>query len=94
MVVVAPGSMGTAEAMYVADPNYPFIAGIAADCIDMGKNSTLAAMNWLLGQTELRGGYFVSKSFPYVKANLVDSYYKQTLGAIGPLPAEVLELLQ
>lgn len=94
VIVAAPDLGGIAGARYIADPNHPIIGCGAADCIEMGENSIKAALKWLLGNREIRNGYFVSRVYPIVRANLVDGFYKQTRGALGPLPREVLELLE
>jgi hypothetical protein len=59
----------------------------------MGENSVNAAIKWYLGNTEIAHGYFVSRVYPVVKANLLDVYNKTNLEAIGELPQEVLDLL-
>ena len=95
VICAAPDLGGITGARYIADPDHPIVGCGAADCLEMGKNSTCAALKWLLGQeAEVRQGYFVSKVYPIVRANLVDGFYKQTQGVIGPLPSDVLELLE
>ena len=93
VVVAAPDLGGITGARYIADKNYPIIGGVGADCIQMGKNSIHAALKWLLGEkTKMHNIYVVSRVYPIVRANIVDGFYRQTHGALGFLPPEVLEL--
>jgi len=95
VIVAAPDLGGISGARFIADPNHPIVGAGAADCIEMGKNSIRAAIKWKLGKKdEVRGIYTVSKVYPIVRANLVDGFNKQTRGALGDLPREVLELLE
>lgn len=93
VVVAAPDLGGKAGAQYIADPENPIIGAAEADCIEMGENSVNAAIKWYLGNTDIAQGYFVSRVYPVVKANLVDVYNKTNLEAIGELPQDVLDLL-
>ncbi|RLL84424.1 substrate-binding domain-containing protein [Mesotoga sp. BH458_6_3_2_1] len=93
VIVAAPDLGGKAGAQYIADPENPIIGAAEADCIEMGENSVNAAIKWYLGNTDIAQGYFVSRVYPVVKANLVDVYNKTNLEAIGELPQDVLDLL-
>lgn len=94
VVVAAPDLGGKAGATYIADPENPIIGGAEADCIEMGENSIRAAVKWLLGDKEIGQGYFVSRVYPAVRANLVEVYNKTNKEAIGELPQEVFDLLE
>ncbi len=94
VVVAAPDLGGKAGATYIADPENPIIGGAEADCIEMGENSIRAAIKWLLGDKEIGQGYFVSRVYPAVRANLVEVYNKTNKEAIGELPQEVFDLLE
>jgi len=95
VIVAAPDLGGITGAQFIADPDNPIIGSGAADCIEMGQNSIRAAIKWMLGlEDEVGKGYFVSRTYPIVKANLVDGFDKQTRGALGELPQEVLDLLE
>lgn len=95
VIVASPDLGGIVGSRFIADAKHPIVGCGAADCIEMGKNSVRAGIKWKLGkQDEVRGIYTVSKVFPIVRANLVDGFYKQTRGALGDLPREVLQLLE
>lgn len=94
VIVAAPDLGGATGAKYIADPNNPIIGAGEADCVEMGVNSIRAILKYLAGNREIAQGYFVSRVYPIVKANLVDAYNKTNLEAIGPLPQEVLDLLK
>lgn len=94
VVVAAPDLGGKAGATYIADPENPIIGGAEADCIEMGENSIRAAIKWLLGDKEIGQGYFVSRVYPAVRANLVEVYNRTNKEAIGELPQEVFDLLE
>jgi len=95
VIVASPDLGGIVGARFIADPNHPIVGCGAADCIEMGKNSVRAAIKWKLGkQDEVRGIYTAAKCYPIVRANLVDGFNKQTRGALGDLPREVLEMLE
>ncbi|TYB85432.1 MAG: substrate-binding domain-containing protein [Kosmotoga sp.] len=94
VVVAAPDLGGKAGATFIADPENPIIGGAEADCIEMGENSIRAAIKWLLGVKEIGQGYFVSRVYPAVRANLVEVYNKTNKEAIGELPQEVFDLLE
>jgi ribose transport system substrate-binding protein len=93
VIVAAPDLGGITGASFIADKDHPIIGCGAADCIEMGRNSINAALQWLLGE-DLVHIYTVSRVFPIVRANLVDGFYKQTLASGGFLPRSVLELLE
>jgi len=96
VVVAAPDLGGITGARFIANKTHPIIGCGEADCIGMGRNSINAALKWLLGQKEeVRGIYTVSRVYPIVRTNLVDAWYKSGNGpAFGPLPADVLALLE
>lgn len=95
VIVGAPDLGGITGASFIADRDHPIIGCGAADCIVMGRNSIRAALKWALGfEDEVGHGYFVSMTYPIVRANLVDGFYKQTAGTLGPLPRDVLDLLE
>jgi ribose transport system substrate-binding protein len=95
VIVAAPDLGGIVGARFIADINHPIVGCGAADCIEMGKNSVRAAIKWKLGkQNEVRGIYTAAKVYPIVRTNLVDGFNKQTRGALGNLPREVLEMLE
>jgi len=94
VIVAAPDLGGTTGAKYIADPNHPIIGAGEADCVEMGVNSIRSILKYLAGNREISQGYFVSRVYPIVKANLVEAYNKTNLEAIGPLPQEVLDLLK
>lgn len=95
VIIAAPDLGGITGARFIADPNHPIVGAAANDCIEMGRCSSRAAIKWVLGkQDEVSGIYTCSKIIPIVRANLVDGFYKQTRGALGELPRDVLELLE
>ena len=95
VIVAAPDLGGITGANFIADPDYPIIGCGEADCIEMGENSIRAALKWVLGlEEEVGKGYFVSRTYPIVRANLIDGFYKTSRGTMGDLPREVLDLLE
>jgi len=94
VIVAAPDLGGTAGAKYIADPNHPIIGAAEADCVEMGINSIRAILKYLVGNKDIAQGYFVSRVYPIVRANLVEAYNKTNREALGPLPEEVLNLLE
>ncbi len=90
--VAAPDLGGKEGAKFIADPDHPIIGGAAADCIGMGRASAVLALKWLLGEKH-QDVYVTARTYPVVRANLVEGYRKQTRGALGELPDEVMELL-
>ena len=95
VIVAAPDLGGIAGAKFIADPDYPIIGASGSDLIGMGENSINASLKWLLGfEEEVGHGYFVSRVYPIVRANLVDGFSKDTGNAFGELPQDVLDLLE
>ncbi len=94
VIVAAPDLGGVTGAKYIADPNHPIIGAAEADCTEMGINSIRAILKYLTGNKDVAQGYFVSRVYPIVRANLVEAYDKTNREALGPLPEEVLNLLK
>lgn len=102
VIVAAPDLGGITGARFIADPRHPIVGAGDADTIEMGRNSILAAVKWLLAERgvlgvaaeEVRGLYVVSHVVPIARANLAEAFERQTQGALGPLPPEVLRLLE
>ena len=102
VIVAAPDLGGITGARFIADPRHPIVGTGDADTIEMGRNSVLAAVRWLLAERgglgvaaeQARGLYVVSHVYPIVRANLQEGFEKQTRGALGALPQEVLRMLE
>ncbi len=94
VIVAAPDLGGDVGAKYIADPNNPIIGAAEADCVEMGENSIRAALKFLAGNIDIQQGYFVSSVYVAVRANLVEVYNKTNLDVLGPLPQEVIDLLE
>ncbi len=94
VIIAAPDLGGIEGARFIADINHPIVGAAANDNIEMGKNSVNAAIKVSLGKQGIRGIYAPSKVIPIVRVNLIDGFNKQTRGALGDLPREVLELLE
>ena len=50
----------------------------------MGVNSIRVILKYLAGNREIAQGYFVSRVYPVVKANLVEATIKLTLKPLVP----------
>lgn len=93
VIIATPDLGGKTGAKYLVDPNYPLIGVAEPVCIDMGKVATRAILKFLIGDTSLAGGYYVAKVYPVTHLNLLEVYKETNEPVLGPLPDEVLNLL-